>query len=91
MTFEKPDTSNFEGLALAYEAARVGGSMPTIYNAANERAVSLFLDRKISYLGIVDLIKEAMMQHKVIDKPDLEQILQTEQEAYQFINRKIGK
>ena len=91
MTFEKPDTTNFEGLALAYEAARVGGSMPTIYNAANERAVSLFLDRKISYLDIVDLIKEAMMQHKVIEKPDLEQILQTEQEVYQFINKKIGK
>ena len=91
MTFEKPDISNFEGLALAYEAARVGGSMPTIYNAANERAVSLFLDRQISYLGIVDLIKEAMKQHRVIEKPDLDQILQTEQEAYQFINKKIGK
>ena len=91
MTFEKPDVSSFEGLALAYEAAGMGGSMPTVYNAANEKAVSLFLERKISYLGIVEMIKEAMEYHKVMEAPTLEEILQTEQEAHEFINRKIGK
>ena len=56
MTFEKPDTETFKGLALAYEAARIGGSMPTVFNAANEKAVALFLDKKISFLQIADVI-----------------------------------
>ena len=91
MTFEKPDVENFEGLELAYKSAKIGGSMPTIYNAANEKAVSLFLEKKIPYLGIVDLIRETMEHHKVIDNPNLEEILRTEQEAYEYINEIIGK
>lgn len=91
MTFEKPDISTFEGLALAYEAARIGGSMPTVYNAANEKAVSLFLEGKISYLGITELISDAMKHHQVIYNPNLEEILKTEQESYQYINEVVGK
>lgn len=89
MTFEKPDTDNFPGLALAYDAARCGGSMPTVYNAANERAVSLFLEQKISYLQITELIAEAMQQHKNIVNPDVEQILSTEQQVYEYIAGRI--
>ncbi len=91
MTFEKPDISTFEGLALAYDAARIGGSMPTVYNAANEKAVSLFLEEKISYLGITELISDAMKHHQVIYNPNLEEILKTEQESYQYINEVVGK
>ena len=85
ITFEKPDTETFTGLALAYEAARAGGSLPTVYNAANERAVALFLERKISYLEIPELIGEAMEQHKVIKAPTVEQILEAEAETYEYI------
>lgn len=69
MTFEKPDTETFVGLKLAYQASTVGGSMPTVYNAANEKAVELFLNRKISYLQIPELIAQSMEQHKVIANP----------------------
>ncbi len=82
LTFEKPDLNTFEGLKLAYEAARTGGSMPTVYNAANEKAVALFLDRKISYLQITDLIGEAMARHKTIINPTVEEILETEKSVY---------
>ena len=75
MTFEKPDPDTFDGLRLAYEAARAGGSMPTVYNAANERAVGLFLDRKIAYLQISELIGEAMGHHRVVREPGVEEIL----------------
>lgn len=85
ITFENPDMEVFRGLKLAYEAGTVGGSLPTIYNAANERAVSLFLQRKIAYLDIVNLIEGAMQQHRVIDNPTLDQILDGEKEAYYFI------
>ena len=85
ITFEKPDTETFTGLALAYEAARAGGSLPTVYNAANEKAVALFLERKISYLEIPELIGEAMEQHKVIEAPTVEQILEAEAETYDYI------
>ena len=91
MTFEKPDTETFRGLSLAYEAAKIGGSMPTVYNAANEKAVSLFLQEKISYLGITDLIAETMAHHKVVQMPELEEILLAEQESYEYINRIVGK
>lgn len=83
--FEKPDMENFPGLALAYEAGRKGGSMPTAFNAANEKAVSLFLDRKIHYLEITDIIEGAMRNHKFIDDPGLEEILETEKEVYEYI------
>ena len=85
MTFEKPDPGTFTGLALAYEAARVGGSMPTVYNAANEKAVALFLDRKIRYLQIPEIIAEAMAHHRRIEEPSVEQILAAEAETYDYI------
>lgn len=89
MTFEKPDVETFTGLKLAYEAATIGGSMPTVYNAANEKAVSLFLDRKIKYLQIAELIEASMRQHKVISNPSVEQILQTEIETYEYIMTEV--
>lgn len=85
ISFEKPDTRRFKGLYLACEAGKQGGSLPTVFNAANELAVSKFLDRKIGYLTIVDMIESAMEQHRVIKEPTLEQILETEQETYDFI------
>ena len=85
MTFEPPKLDVFEGLALAYEAARAGGSMPTVFNAANERAVAKFLNREIGFLDIVRIIRQAMEHHQVIVSPDLDQILMTEQQTYDFI------
>ena len=85
ITFEDPDPVNFPGLALALRAGRTGGSMPTVFNAANERAVAMFLKKQIGYLDIARIIEEAMDAHKVIAHPDLDQILQTEQETYDFI------
>ena len=85
LTFEEPDIETFKGLKLAYEAMTRGGNIPVAYNAANEKAVALFLDRKIKYLEITDIIEETMNQTKFIDNPTLEQILETEQEAYAFI------
>jgi len=90
MTFEKPDTDTFVGLRLAYEAATVGGSMPTVYNAANEKAVELFLKRKISYLQITELIAQSMEQHKVIAAPSVDEILQTEEAVYEYIAGKVN-
>ncbi len=88
LTFEKPDPENFEGLALAYRAARAGGSMPTVFNAANERAVALFLDGKIGYLEIPELIRGAMDAHTVQEDPTVDQILEAEQSAYEWIASK---
>lgn len=85
ITFEKPDFENFKGISLAYEAGRIGGSMPTVFNAANEYAVSLFLDRKIGYLTITDMIEEAMRFHQVIANPTVEQILETEARTYEVL------
>ncbi|MBQ3035500.1 MAG: 1-deoxy-D-xylulose-5-phosphate reductoisomerase [Lachnospiraceae bacterium] len=85
MTFEKPDMETFRGLQLAYDSARIGGSMPTVYNAANEKAVSLFLDRKIKFLQIPEVIEACMQNHKKIDLPTVEDILNTEAEAYDYI------
>lgn len=85
LDFEKPDTETFYGLALAYEAGRKGGSLPTVFNAANELAVSMFLDRKIGYLDITDTIAECMSAHKNIENPTLEQILETEAATYEYI------
>lgn len=85
ITFEAPDTETFKALPLAYEAAEVGGSMPTVYNAANERAVSLFLNGRISYLQITEIIEACMERHRAIPMPDVEQILAAEQETYRLI------
>lgn len=85
LTFEKPDTETFRGLNLAFEAARRGGNVPTAFNAANEKAVALFLDHKISYLQITKIIEETMEHCTFIQHPDVDEILATEQEAYRFI------
>ena len=85
IAFETPDMENFTGLSLAYEAGRTGGSMPTVFNAANEMAVGLFLQGKIGYLTIVDMIGQAMERHKAIMEPDVSTILDVEQETYEFI------
>ena len=83
--FEKPDLEVFRGLKLAYEALETGGSMTTVFNAANERAVAKFLDRKIQFLDIPEIIGEAMEKHTAITSPSLEQILDTEAATYEFI------
>lgn len=85
ISFERPDLETFQGLKLAYEAFKIGGSMPTVFNAANEKAVSLFLHEKIRFLDIADIIAETMSKHQVIAKPDVEQILMTEQWCYEQI------
>lgn len=85
ITFEKPDMINFRGLALAYEAGRKGGNVPTMFNAANELAVAMFLDRKIKYLDIIDIIEQTMTNIEYIDNPDVKQILDTEAAAYEYI------
>ena len=85
LTFEAPDTETFPGLKLAYRAARCGGSMPTVFNAANEMAVKLLLEKKIRFIQIPELIEAAMNNHRVIGNPDLEEILKTEAETYEFI------
>ncbi len=90
MTFEKPDTDTFYGLKLAYEALKEGGSIPTVYNAANEKAVALFLDKKISYLQIPELIQKSMEAHVKIENPDVAQILATEKEVYERIAGWVG-
>ena len=74
-----------EELTLAYEAARRGGSMPTALNAANEKAVAMFLDRKIRFLDIPEIISECMAAHQWIAHPSLEDILETEQWTYRYI------
>lgn len=85
ITFEKPDIETFQGLKLAFDAAAAGGSMPTVYNAANERAVSKFLDRKITYLQIPEIIEASMEAHQVLANPNIEEILEAEQATYEFI------
>ncbi|MGN0346488.1 MAG: 1-deoxy-D-xylulose-5-phosphate reductoisomerase [Lachnospiraceae bacterium] len=85
ISFFEPDYENFEGLTLALEAGKTGGSMPTVFNAANEKAVSLFLNRKIGFLDIPRFIRESMVHHRVIMNPTVEEILQTEKETYEFI------
>ncbi|MDE7021806.1 MAG: 1-deoxy-D-xylulose-5-phosphate reductoisomerase [Lachnospiraceae bacterium] len=87
LTFEEPDTETFRGLGLAYEAARTGGSLPTVFNAANEKAVSLFIQRKIGFLQIPELIEQSMGHHKVIENPSVEEILQAEAETYEYIKQ----
>lgn len=88
ITFEKPDMETFYGLKLAIEAGKRGGSLPTVFNAANEKAVALFLDRKIRYLQIPEIIQECMENHKNISDPSVEEILKTEQETYEFIKNR---
>lgn len=90
ITFEKPDMETFTGLKLAMRAAAEGGSMPTVFNAANEKAVSLFLNRKIHFLQIPEIIEMCMEHHRKIENPDVDTILDTEQETYERIRDLIG-
>lgn len=85
LTFERPDMETFRGLPLAFTAMQRGGNIPTAYNAANERAVAMFLDHKISYMEIPEIIEAAMEECRFIEYPDVDEILATEQEAYEFI------
>ena len=85
ITFENPDMEVFRGLKLAYAAGTRGGSLPTVYNAANEYAVGKFLNREISYLTIIDMIEGAMEHHKVVENPDVDAILAAERETYEYI------
>ena len=85
ITFENPDMETFRGLPLAMQASRIGGSMPTVFNAANEKAVELFLKRKIRFLDIYTIIEETMNAHSVIKNPGVEEIITLEQETYRKI------
>lgn len=85
ITFSVPDMENFTGLRMAYEAGKMGGVMPTVFNAANEMAVGRFLDGKIGFLDITDSIQYAMSKVKNTENPDLEQILDTEQSVYELL------
>jgi len=89
--FDKPDMDTFLGLKLAYKAIDEGGSMPTVFNAANEKAVALFLNDKIHFLDIYDIIEESMDRHRKIDEPSVEQILEAEADCYEFIALKWSK
>lgn len=85
LTFEKPDTETFPGLEYAVRAAKAGGTMPTVMNAANERAVAKFLNRQIGFLDIYQVIAFCMENHRVIPNPSVSQILETEQTVYEMI------
>ena len=88
ITFEDPDFEKFKGLELAYESGRIGGSMPTVLNAANEKAVAMFLNRKIGYLEIADIIEYCMSKHNTIENPTIEQILEIENWVNELIESK---
>lgn len=88
ITFEEPDLNTFIGLKLAFEAGTTGGSLPTVYNAANEKAVEKFLNRKIKFLEITEIIEEAMKNHKIIDNPTISEILDIEKATYDLIDGK---
>ena len=85
ITFENPDMETFKGLPLAMQASKIGGSMPTVFNAANEKAVALFLNRKIGFLDIYEIIENAMNEHEVILNPTVEEIINIEQDVYKRI------
>ena len=85
ITFDNPDMDTFKGLPLAMQASRLGGSMPTVFNAANERAVAMFLNKQIGFLDIYRIIEESMERHEIIQNPVLEQILETEAKTYEWI------
>lgn len=89
VTFEEPDMETFQGLRLAYRALERGGSLPTVYNAANERAVALFLEGRIGYLQIPELIQRCMEHHTVVEDPGVEQILEAEQGVYDYIGEMV--
>lgn len=85
ISFEKPDTDTFRGLRMAYDAGRCGGSMPTVFNAANEMAVAKFLDKKVKFLDIYSIIEDSMKNVKLVNEPSIDEILDAEKETYEFI------
>ena len=85
ITFEEPDMETFLGLPMAIQASREGGSMPTVFNAANELSVKKFLNEEIVFLDIYDIIGHSMERHKKVESPDLEEILAVEEETYKWI------
>lgn len=87
ITFEEPDIKTFPGLALGYRAGETGGTMPTVYNAANEKCVQLFLDKKIKFLEISELIEKCMDQHNMVANPNVSEILEAEQDTYEYIKK----
>lgn len=89
ITFEKPDYEAFPMLRLGLEAGKTGGSMPTVFNAANEKAVDLFLNKQIPYPKIARIVENAMLRHKVLPNPSLEDILQVEREVHQQIAEEV--
>ncbi len=89
--FEKPDTDTFLGLPLAYRAAHSGGSMPTVFNAANEEAVRFFMEDRIEFLDIYDLISGAMDRHRTVSSPTLDEILGAEQEARDYVREALDR
>ena len=91
ITFEKPELKTFRGLALAYDAMRAGGNVPTVFNAANEAAVALFLQKKISYLQITEIIEDCMKNCSFIGQPKLEEVLETEQQVRELVAVRYGK
>lgn len=91
LTFEKPDMDTFKGLKFAMEAAEFGGSMPTVFNASNEEAVAMFLDKKIGFLDIYRIIEESMNRHTVISNPDIDTVLSVERDTREFIRRSFNK
>ena len=85
LTFEEPDMETFQGLSLAMKAMKAGGNMPTVFNASNERAVAMFLEKKIGFWNIPEIIEASMEHIDFQEHPDLEKILSTEQEVYEYI------
>lgn len=85
IVIDQVDQKTFKGLDFAYESLRVGGSLPTVFNAANECAVAKFLNREIPFLGIYELIEKCMSAHKVIDNPTLDEVLETERWVYEYL------
>ncbi len=83
--FEKPDMQVFRGLSMAYQVGKEGGSLPTVFNAANEYAVARFLERRIQFLDIYQMIEMCVDAHKKIENPSVEEILEAEQWTYEYI------
>lgn len=88
--FYKPDTIRFKALPLAYRAGRAGGSMPCVFNGANEEANQLFRDGKIKFLEIVDLIEDAMNAHNVVENPTLDELIKIDADARAFVRKRVG-
>lgn len=89
ISFEAPDLDTFRGLSLAYEVGKMGGSMPTVFNAANERAVAKFLNREISFLEIYEIIEDAIQWHRKVDNPSVDAILDIEAQTYERIESRF--